>query len=118
MGLLNKPANNGVAEAQFVLGYLLLNGEGGVKQDVPHALSMIEMAGNSGFQKAKWFVCFLLACPVSWQVASVFCLMRLCSLVKVLGKLLHEWTRGGQGPTQGHNSPPGSCVEGACRLRV
>ncbi|MGB1600093.1 MAG: hypothetical protein ACPIOQ_45515 [Promethearchaeia archaeon] len=33
VGLLNKPANNGVAEAQFVLGYLLLNGEGGVKRD-------------------------------------------------------------------------------------
>lgn len=80
MGLLNKPANNGVAEAQFVLGYLLLNGEGGVKQDVPHALSMIEMAGNSGFQKAKWFVCFLLACPVSWQVASVFDVSCVCAL--------------------------------------
>ena len=56
MNLLQKPANNGIAEAQFVLGYLYLNGEGGVGKDIPHALSMIEMAGNSGFHKAKWCV--------------------------------------------------------------
>ena len=51
VNLLNRPANNGIAEAQFVLGYLHLNGEGGVQQDKPHAISLMEAAGNSGFLK-------------------------------------------------------------------
>jgi TPR repeat protein len=59
--LLRKPANNGVAEAQFVLGYLYLNGDGGVQQDKPHAVSLLEVSGKSGFHKANWYlgVCYL-----------------------------------------------------------